>query len=196
MISNTRRFAERELSILSKAATDPKNRPIIEPFAEEILALVDRFGKSGQSGGSAPYTAAAISQALKKLLLQEPISPIMNLPEEWVDVTKYDDSGKCWFQNARCGALFKDGIDGRPYYLDAIVFKGDKTNAFTGNNINDRMGGVIGSRQYVRAFPFTPKTFYVDVIDQEVAKDDWIHMVKNIKQLRSVFKYYDRFTDK
>src|ERR1700733_12817270 len=192
MISNTRRFAERELSILSKAATDPKNRPIIEPFAEEILALVDRFGKSGQSGGSAPYTAAAISQALKKLLLQEPISPIMNLPEEWVDVTKYDDSGKCWFQNARCGALFKDGIDGRPYYLDAIVFKGDKTNAFTGNNINDRMGGVIGSRQYVRAFPFTPKTFYVDVIDQEVAKDDWIHMVKNIKQLRSVFKYYDR----
>lgn len=49
---------------------------IVTPFAKEILALCEAFGKSGQSGGSVPYTASAISQAVKKLLLREPICDV------------------------------------------------------------------------------------------------------------------------
>lgn len=193
MKSNTYRFAEKELSILSKSAIDPENRPIIEPFKEEILALCEKFAHSGQSGGSAPMTATVLAQAIKKLLLQEPICPIMNLPEEWVDVTEYND-GNAWFHNARCSGLFKDGIDGRPYYLDAVVWVDDKAHQFTGSAW---MGAVmLYSRQYVKSFPFTPKRFYIDVVDREVGKDNWEHFVKTPAQLRSVFKYYDRYPDK
>ena len=108
-MTNTQNFAARELSILSKSATDPNDRPLIEPFIPEILALAEKFGLSGQSGGSAPYVASAISQAVKKLLLQEPICPIMGIEEEWVDVGHLGDGNKdvVW-QNNRCSNLFKN----------------------------------------------------------------------------------------
>lgn len=85
-MKNTMTHAERELDILVKSATDPNNRPIIEEFIPEILALVRKFSNSGQSGVSAPYTASAISSAVKKLCLQEPICPITGIDEEWIDV--------------------------------------------------------------------------------------------------------------
>jgi len=31
---------------------------------------------------------------------------------------------------------------------------------------------MIGRHGYIKSFPFIPKTFYVDVIDVEVEKDD------------------------
>ena len=61
-MTNTQKFAKRELDILAATVPDA----IVTPFAKEILALCEAFGKSGQSGGSAPYTASAISQAIKK----------------------------------------------------------------------------------------------------------------------------------
>ena len=57
--------AEKELDILIKTTIDA----IIRDFIPEILALCEKFGESGQSGGSAPYTAKAISQAVEKLCL-------------------------------------------------------------------------------------------------------------------------------
>lgn len=182
------RHAQRELDILVKSLPDA----IIEPFIPEIIALCDKFGNSGQSGGSAPYTATALSQAIKKLCLQEPICDITGLEEEWVDVTDFND-GRQWYQNNRCSAVFKDGEDGRPYYLDAIVFKNQKGYTFTSNRgsiLSD--GSKVPSSLYIKKFPFKPKTFYIDVIDKEIAKDDWEHYVKNENQLKAVWKYYDR----
>lgn len=121
-MTNTQRYAQLEFDILVKSATDPDNRPIIEPFIPEMLALCEKYGKSGQSGGSAPYTATALAQAVKKLLLQEPICPIMGIGEEWMDVADMGDGIDILWQNARCGALFK-GINGRAWFLDAIVWK-------------------------------------------------------------------------
>src|SRR3989304_2125408 len=121
-MSNTLSFAQRELDILIKSSTDPENRPIIENFIPEILALCEKFGTSGQSGGSAPYTAYAISKAVEKLCLQEPICPITGIDEEWTDVTNMNDGEPMW-QNKRCSALFKDK-NGEAKYIDAIVFDG------------------------------------------------------------------------
>jgi len=190
--TNTARYAERELSILSQSLPDPDNRPIVEPFTKEILSLCEAFGKSGQSGGSAPYTATAISRTIKKLLLQEPICPITGVDEEWTDVTELND-GTPMFQNKRCSAVFKDGRDGRAYYLDAIVFKSGEDNAFTSNRgafLPD--GSLVGSCNYIKSFPFTPKTFYISVVDKEVAKDNWEHYIVAPGMLKRVFKYYDR----
>ena len=219
--SNTYRFAERELSILSKSAVDPENRPIIEPFKKEILELCDKFGKSGQSGGSAPYTAAAITQALKKLLLQESICPIMDIDEEWMNVSEYGDGKNekhCVWQNRRRGCLFMD-VNRKPYYLDAIVWKEENGNTYTGTARNG--DEVFLSRQYVKSFPFEPKTFYIDVV-KEILPSDWTeepfiewdyydtkifeetgerkwtkekyrNRVKDPSQLDRVFKYYDKY---
>lgn len=199
MKSNTYRFAERELSILSKSATDPQNRPIIEPFTKEILALCERFGKSGQSGGSAPFTATALSQAVKKLCLQEPICPITGIDEEWVQVIDMSEDDEMMYQNRRCSALFKSK-SGKCWYLDAIVKKTQLGHCFSGSFWLSREDYLQGDktkkmycRQYVKSFPFTPKTFYIDVIEEEVAKDDWEMYVKDPRQLKKVFKYYDMY---
>lgn len=187
-MTNTKKFAVVELDILSKSCTDPENRPLIEPFRKEIFALCEKFGKSGQSGGSAPYTATCLSQAIKHLLLQEPICPIMNYEQEWEQVAREEITELPIYQNKRCSALFKVSKIGMPYYLDAIVWKDViNDNTFTGkvNNIN--------SAQFVKEFPFTPKTFYIDVNQIPLReKDEYDYEIQNLEQLKKVWKYYTK----
>jgi hypothetical protein len=197
-MTNTYLHAATELEILSKSAKDENNRPIIEPFKNEILALCERFGMSGQSGGSAPYTASAISQAIKKLLLQEPICPIMGIDDEWVNVRETSEEDEMMYQNKRCSALFKSK-NGKCWYLDAIVKKTQSGSCWSGSfwlSKEDYLTGdkskMIICSQYVKSFPFEPKTFYIDVIEEEVAKDDWEMYLKDPKQLEKVWKYYDK----
>lgn len=192
-MTNTQSFAKQELDILT--ATVPG--AILTPFTNEILALCEAFGKSGQSGGSAPYTAAVISKAVKKLLLQEPICPITGADDEWVDVTEMND-GETLYQNKRCSKLFKDS-SGRCYNVDAIIKKTQNGSTWSGSfwiSKEDYLTGdkskKIGSSQYVKHFPFEPKTFYVDVIEEEVEEGDWEMYLKDPKQLKKVWKYYDK----
>lgn len=227
-MTNTQRFAQRELDILVKSSPDPENRPIIEPFIPEILALCEKFGNSGQSGGSAPYTATVLSQAVKKLCLQEPICEITGIDDEWVDVSHYGDGSNSTddilFQNNRCSGLFKNK-DGRCWYLDAIVWKGN-TEGESSSDWETFTGNVEGyrSRQYIKSFPFTPKTFYIDVTREQLPedwnqepfiegkewynteefertgvknwhKDKYRYLIKDRSQLERIFKYYDHFKD-
>ena len=192
-MSNTKTFAECELEILVKSAP-LDDRPVIEEFIPEILALCEKFGESGQSGGSAPYTANALANAIKKLCLQEPICPIMGIDEEWGNVS-WDDE-PLW-QNKRCYALFKDkeGIK----YNDAVIKITSNGTTWSGRfwmSREDYLTGdrdlMMGNSLFIKGFPFTPKTFYIDVIEEEVAKDDWEMYVKDKSQLDEVFKYYDK----
>lgn len=194
MKSNTGKFAEQELDILVKNS-EVDNRPIIENFIPEILALVDKFGCSGQSGGSAPFVASAISSAVNKLCLQEPINPIMGTDDEWADVA-YVNDGKPLFQNKRCSGLFKYS-NGMCSYVDAIVKKTPKGNTYSGSfwvNKKDFLSGdrnlQISNSQYVREFPFVPKTFYIDVLEEEVSIENWEMFLKDPSQLEEVFNYY------
>lgn len=206
MKSYTASYAERELEVLSKSATDPNNRPVIEEFSKEIVALCEAFGNSGQSGGSAPYTATALSKAIKKLCLQEPICPITGISEEWIEV------GKGIFQNNRCSAVFKY-LEDKAYYLDAIVWKGDTWNEDKTSNDWDTFSGIIEgitSRQFIKSFPFTPKTFYIDVtrikFNPKLHKTsdavstgldgDVVYFLKDKRQLKDVWKYYDKYHEK
>ena len=218
-MSNTQSFAARELDILDKSwdRNNPDDCPIILEFRDELLALCEAFGNSGQSGGSAPYTAGAICSALKHLLLQKPIGPVTGIEDEWMDMSSYGDTGT-QYQNKRCSALFKNS-DGQAWYLDAIVWKGD-TEGESGNNWDTFCGTVEGiqSRQLIREFPFTPKTFYIDVtreflpadwneepfyenqyydtkIFEETGVREWKtekyrYLIKDKRQLERVWKYY------
>lgn len=184
-MTNTMKFAKAEFYVLRKYNKDYAVSYVIEPFEKEILSLCEKFGLSGQSGGSAPASAYGISEAIKKLLLQEPISPITGAHEEWEKVSE-----GLW-QNKRCSALFKD-VDGKCWYLNAIVWKSGKIG-FSGaarlilNNTDE----TYFSKQYVKSFPFTPKTFYIDAIRPNGKDGDLF--VKDSHQLEKVFKYYDKY---
>lgn len=203
-MTNAQTFAKRELDILEATVPDA----IITPFKKEILALCEAFGRSGQTGGSAPMVASAISQAVKKLLLFEPICDITGHKDEWVDITEMND-GETMYQNSRCLGLFKYSDD-KCSYVDAIVWKGEEEyDTFTGHvYIDDKNFELIGSSQLVR-FPFKPKTFYIDVIRVPITKEEaekrnlhyiehdfnecYYTILKDPKQLEKVFKYYDRY---
>ena len=196
-MSYTKSHAKRELDILFATTPDA----IIREFADEILALCEKFGNSGQSGGSAPYTARAISEAVKKLCLQETITPLTGEESEWNDIAR-NNNGEPMFQNNRDSGVFKDGKNGRAYFIEAIVFDGHIGGRFTGSGITLKDGTTIGSRQYIKQFPFKPKVFYIDVIDyrwkdKEEKQPDingswWTHTIKNEEQLNAVFEYYTK----
>jgi len=197
--SNTVKKAVLEFKILKKTVEDA----LIIPFEKEILALVNKFGESGQSGGSAPYTAGAISSAVKKLCMQEPICDITGIDSEWSNISEFCD-GRESYQNKRLSSVFKEGKDGVPYYLNAIVFKGQNDSTFTSNSVELKDGSKLGSRQFIK-LPFKPKTFYVDVIETEWHKNKetgeltvksgggwWSSVIKDESQLEEVFNYYQK----
>jgi len=189
-MSNTKTHAERELKILENLTPDA----IIVEFKNEIIALCEAFGKSGQSGGSAPYTAKAISMAVEKLMMQQTVAPLTGEDSEWNDVSGIN--GSTMFQNNRDSRVFKDGINGKAYFIEAIIWDGNIGGRFHG------WSGNISSNQYIKQFPFYPKTFYVDVIDyrwkdkeEKISDTDgdwWTHEIKDESQLKEVFEYYDK----
>jgi len=169
---------------------------------KSVLELMELFVKQGHSGMSAPMVASIFS----KLAKYETINPLTGGDDEWNDVSNMGgDDDRMMYQNKRRSAVFKDGDDGTAYYIDAIVFNGDVGGSFTSNgSVQTKDGTVVTSRQYIKKFPFTPKTFYIDVIDKRYDKnketgeltlnpdgDWWEHEIKDETQLKEVFEYYD-----
>ena len=158
-----------------------------------VMELIEIFSKQGHSGMSAPIVA----DIFKKLANYEPLGPITGKDEEWNDVSNLID-GRTLFQNKRCSALFKEGKDEQPYYIDAIIKRDQRGVTWSGRawlNEEDWLNGdrskMIDKRGYIKSFPFTPKTFYIDVKDVEVAKDDWESFVVDPSQLDEIREYYD-----
>lgn len=189
-MTNAYNHAKKELWILEKKYPDS----VVNDFKKEILELCERFGQSGQSGGSAPFVAHSLGTVIKKLCLQEVISPLTGEDKEWADVM----GGMK--QNVRCHGLFKNK-DGESYYIDAIVFRGPDNIMFTG------ICDGVESRGWVNAWPFEPVTFYIDVekvpylgvsTDDGAFKDDkdgkvYVWRIKDKeKQLDRVYKHYKK----
>ena len=205
-MSKTMTKAEQEFDILEQT----NKEAIVLEFKNEILALVNKFGNSGQSGGSAPYVSQIISNVVKKLCMQQSISPIMGTDDEWNDMSEIsisDEKTGTIFQNKRNSAIFKDNTGA--YYLEAIVWKGEEEyDTFTGGvYIDDKDFEFIRSSQFVK-FPFKPKTFYIDVVRVSISKEEaeqrdlhyiedsfgecYYIILKDPKQLDKVFEYYDK----
>lgn len=197
-MTNTQQHAINEFAILEKNVPDAS----VIPFKKEILALCEAFGKSGQSGGSAPYTAGAITSAIKSLLSFDLLYPITGDDSEWSNSIDEET-----YQNIRLSSLFKTKTD-KPYYLEAIIWQGEEDfDTFTGRvYLDEDATELISSKQNVR-FPFTPKSFYIDVrripIEKEVAEKRNLHyieghnecyysVIKNPEQLKEVWEYYDK----
>jgi len=163
-------------------------------ICNHVLELLKVFGREGHSGTSAPYAVNLFS----KLALFKNIAPLNGTDDEWGDTFSRDGCK----QNTRISAVFKE--DDQAYYIDAIIFKG-KHGGFSSGSVESSMG-TISSAQNIKEFPFTPKTFYIDVIETEWADKEgtikqkgggwWSSVVKDESQLKEVFEYYDRRTPK
>lgn len=147
---------------------------------ENVLELLEVFSKQGHSGFSAAYVINLFS----KLAKHEPLTPIMCTDDEWSDIG--EEMGIDIYQNNRCSAVFKNGKNGKPYYLDAIVWRNQKGVTFTGTVLNSKKEKIY-SHQTIR-IPFNSKTFYIDVIEPP---DDSPIYIKDDAQLKKVWKYYE-----
>jgi len=189
--TNTGKHAKAEMEALAKLEPDH----VLKGMEEEIVALADAFGRSGQSGGSAPYVAEVLARIVRDACMQEPVIPLTGEDDEWEEVAKED--GTKIFQNKRCGTLFKHGDQVK--FIEAITFITNE-GAFGGT-----VEG-ISSIQLVKSFPFKPRTFHVPVITEEVKiilADDknfyerkdgtrYRHKIKDWDDLIPVFEYYDQ----
>ena len=197
-MNNYKKHFRKELEILKKGLEEEGDNLAIQEFIPLIEDITDIFSKQGHSGGSAPFYSGILAETIKKVLSFEPLSGITCEDSEFVDVADYvegEDKHKL-FQNKRLSSVFKEGKEEKPYYLDAIVWKGEEDyDTFTGT-----VDG-INSRQFIK-LPFTPKTFYIDVIkvdwDPNVDEDyhesegwKYNYKIKNRNQLKEVAEYYD-----
>jgi hypothetical protein len=191
----------REVAILG-SSLEKDDELLIKDFKEVIENVLEVFSTQGNSGGSAPYSARAVAKAIENTMLFKPLSPLTGEPGEWGEVEQDDDGMQ---QNNRLSSVFKQGKKGKPYYLDAIVWRGEEEyDSFTGQ-VED-----VQSRQYVR-WPFTPKTFYIEVVkeyyngepeDQEPyyeedytdgTKKYYKYVIKDRSQLSKVWEVYEEY---
>ena len=180
-MSNLVEHAKRELE-LAGFYQDDEDR-LNKMLRDNVIELIEVFSKQGHSGMSAPI----VSRIFYKLANYQTLQPITGEDDEWNDIGQ--EMGINIYQNKRCSALFKKGKDGRAYYLDAIMWHDVETDTTFTRNVTLRYDNriiEIGSTHYVR-FPFTPKTFIVDIIKME----DGIYISVDSQKLDDVFDYYD-----
>jgi len=151
---------------------------------EGTLKLLEIFHKQKHTKES----ASKVIKYFTKISKFEPLAPIMCTNDEWNSISE-SMVGNETYQNNRCSAVFKEGQDGKPHYLDAIVWRSQNSSSYTGSVFNSKKERIKSSQTI--KLPFIPKTFYVDVIDYEIAPDDWESHIKDESQLKSVWKYYE-----
>lgn len=193
--NNYVKHAKKEFQFAGWMDADGKfNDEMQEMICGHVIKLLNVFNGEGHSGSSAPYAA----NLFKKLALFQTITPLTGIDAEWGDkmAMGMDDGTQ---QNKRDSAVFRK--NGQAYYIEAIVFRGQNGLCFTGGGVESSRG-VIGSAQNIKAFPFAPKTFYIDVLETEWANKEetkkqkgggwWTSKIKDESQLDEVFEYYDR----
>lgn len=199
--SRTLQHFRYELSVLqAEVNDDDEDGLIIKDYINVIEQIIEIFDSQGHSGFSASCYASTLSKTIKNVLMHKTLSPLTGKEHEWNDVSGWHN-GKITYQNNRDSAVFKDEND-NAHYLDAVVFQGeDDFDSFTGSV------GDVYSSQYIKSFPFTPKTFTVHVYRElydesnpkhkecktiiECGPCTFAYFIKDPSELDAVAEYYD-----
>lgn len=184
-MSNTTSHAKRELELAG--LLNPEQDFYGGNTGKAVLELIEVFSKQGHSGMS----ASLVSEIFNKLCKFETLSPITGEDHEWNEV------GDGLYQNNRNSAVFKE--NGKAYYIDGMIKRTPKGVCYSGSFYKDKKSFekrdknnlLYSTRSYIKEFPFTPKNFYIDVEEIEVAPDDWEMYARDSKQLKEVEKYYN-----
>ena len=142
-MSNLLKHAERELKFIGYDGKDEYNNMA----KAAIMELLTTFANQGHSGFSANY----IVNLFNKLAKYETLSPLTGNDDEWSNVSDMSGDRKTLFQNNRDGRVFKN--DDGAFFTEAIIWTESGESSYTNKDSN----------RYIKSFPFTPKTFYVEV---------------------------------
>ena len=159
-----------------------------------VMELIEVFSKQGHSGMS----AGIVIQIFSKLANFKNINPITGEDDEWNHIGEWDDgySGPM-YQNKRCSGVFKYE-DGTCTYNSDVIKTSPNGTTWSGPLYPTKEDAINNTNKLkfkIKSYPFTPKTFYIDVNEEEIEKDDWIMWVKDPKQLDDVYDYYDKITE-
>ena len=171
---------------------------IILKYKEEILNICKKMANEGHSVASASMYRQIIVDVIDKLLQFKPINPINNTDDEWIKVN--DTSKEVYYKNKFYGSLFKDS-NGKIEDIDLLIknvkyriIKGEKTPCNGGcwsgavfKTREDALNNTNRIKVYIKKFPYyVPKTFYLDMIEEEIDEDSWIMWMNNPKQLEEL----------
>lgn len=132
---------------LERSASEVEISGFDDQMKSDLMELVRLLDSMGCWHGKDQFK---MGWALRRLLRQEPLSPLTGDDDEWIDRS---DRGidNMWWQNKRCTNVFKTR-DGRAWYSMAVGFvQPDGSVEF-----NDRSHGHI-------EFPYSPVTRHVEV---------------------------------
>jgi len=155
-----------------------------------VMELITVFSKQGHSGMS----ASIVRNLFNKLTDYKPLTPLTFKDEEWNECSCSHDL----FQNNRNSAVFKEGKDGKPHFINAYYKKNQNGSSYHGSlDVGD--GRTVG-KCFIKDSSNMPE-ICIDIIDWEVNKEDksklepgsgwWCHKMKDVKQLEELEKYYD-----
>lgn len=106
--SNLVRHAERELRLAGLLDRDSDYNGIL---GEAVLAIVALFAQQGHSGAS----AAMVTDIATRLMRFEPLTPLTNDPDEWIQIAEEAPGWPSLWQNRRNSSAFSnDG--GKTHY--------------------------------------------------------------------------------
>jgi hypothetical protein len=166
-------YAKKELDLALKSAPDS----ILLPFIPQILSLCDTITKASQNPNLVPAIANRIAFVIDSLCSQRPITPLTGDESEW------DLVSDGLYQNNRYPTIYKD--QGMVYNTQAIMWRmpdGTIREGITKDGIS--------SKQYVKAFPFWPRTFYVDAIENTNPDGTTELIIRDRNQLTEISDFY------
>lgn len=179
-MSNLDNHAKKELEL---AGFYDKDAMYGELLPNAVLELLEVFSNQGHSGMSASVTIGLF----KKLAMFEPLTPITGNNDEWAEIEM--DNGM--LQNKRDCRIFKHLDTGECTFNNAITWRTQNDTTWHGS-AETKDGLKVHSSLVIKDFPFVPKEFVIDVIETEVAKDDWEFTIADDSQLEEVWKYYKK----
>ena len=172
-MGNLTDFAKEELELIH--AFDEEGDFYGGMTGKAVMELIEVFSKQGHSGMSANL----VRQLFNTLAQYKPISKLTLSDDEWNEVNEVGDNT---YQNKRNPAVFKEGITGKPYYIDAFYMKDQNGSTFTGS-LPYKGHTII--KCYIKDTANMP-TIKIDVVDDG---DDYKIVYET--QVEELMKYYE-----
>lgn len=188
-MSNLLEHFRKEVEILHKKY--PGEGLVIDPYIKELEALIEVFANEGHSGASAGFCGPIIADTIKKALAFEPLSGLTGEDEEWVEVGMEYGSPEPCYQNKRNSAVFKDSKEGKPYYLDGLIWK-EEGHGCWGGTAEIESGKILKSSVTIKDLDkFRSQRFYIDVKNISTIPEDCVFQILNPEQLKAAEEIYE-----
>ena len=145
-------------------------------IADAVMELIKVFEEQKHSG----LSASIVRNLFNRLSNFRPISPLTFEDDEWIALGA--ETGT--YVNKRYSSIFKDGINGKPYNIDAFYMRNEQDKTFTGKLWIDE------NRYIAKCYVKDPANI-PDPIEINVKEINGRDLLVNKSELDELEKYYD-----